>query len=194
MAGEDPKRPRSTPIGGMPRIERETTPGRSQPVHRDYSRPQTQQRAAVAAPDFIDEENSQAYEVEQRKRLRSARPTGMRLERLEDKHDVLAEKVNKLDATVGKLDEKTDQNTIMITEIRGDQKTQNKALENIEKHLSEDKHRERLHVEADIDINKAKKIQLIKTVGAWREWVTKILAIVSTLAAIVLALIQAGKC
>lgn len=190
---DGPKR-QPTPLG-MPRIEREATPGRT-PVHRDYSRltPGRGNPVASAAPEFVNEEDSKAHDVDERKRVRAARPTSVRLERLEDKHDVLADKVNKLDTAVTKLDEKTDNNTLSLAEIRGDQKTQNKALENIEKHLADDSHKQRVHFEADVDVGKAKKIEFIKATGAWREWVTKVLAIVSTGAAIVLALIQAGKC
>lgn len=114
------------------------------------------------------------------RRARASRPTAMRLERLEDKHDETRRDVADLRAVVGKIDGKLDVLPQLVEAVK----------ENADRVIQ----REQVTFTASVEVDKAKRIGDVKAKLLDKELGLKLAAIGSTIAAIVLALLQASRC
>ncbi len=118
---------------------------------------------AKGVPEFSPEEVTGQYEGEELRVMRGHRPNEKRLGRLEAFKDI---------ATAEFADIK-----VSLADLRGDQKAQNVTLSNIEKHLSENRHRERVSFEAHVDLETAEKIDVIDARKAKRQLWLKVAGI-----------------
>lgn len=145
----------------------------------------------VAVPGEVFDEATGSYEGEALAQIRARRPTDERIGRLERKHDQLAGDVSDIKATVG--------------EIRGEMKVWPKLIEQLKDTVSKSLERDhvtfkaqvdvdRAAATADVEVAKAKALDPIEARKAKREWITKALAIIGTLASAVLLALQARSC
>lgn len=120
------------------------------------------------------------YEGDDLRRARASRPTAARLERLEDKHDETRRDVADLRAVVGRIEGKLDVLPQLVEAVKD-------AADRVQE-------REHLRVVTEIQVDGATKLGGVKATLLRGEQVTKLLAILGTGAAIVLALIEARRC
>jgi hypothetical protein len=59
-----------------------------------------------AVPAFVSEEDSKAYDIDERRGMRARRPTDKRIEKLEEKQDKSDSKVDDLDGKVDSIGER----------------------------------------------------------------------------------------
>ncbi len=121
------------------------------------------EREDATPADFASEEDSMAHDIPVRRAMRAGRKTEPRLEKLEAFKDL---------ATAEFADIK-----VALADVRGDQKAQTVTLSNIEKHLSESRHRERVTFEAHVDVDTAKQIDVIDAQKAKRQLWLKVAGI-----------------
>ena len=126
------------------------------PEHRDHSnkprRPTPVSVAAVApaqedggpAVEMVTEEATGVHSGEALREIRAMRPTDMRLERLEDKHDALSEAVGKMIGEVG--------------EMRGELRVLPKLIEELSATARATQAREHVTFTAQVDVDTAKKV------------------------------------
>ncbi len=113
----------------------------------------------------IDAESTDQYEDPQElRRMRQKRPTSVRLEKLETKHDDLAKEVAQTKALVAVVDAKTDGQT--------------KLIERIEKTVDRIANRDDVKFESNLTINEAQKLDTIDAKKARRWLIVKVAAAV----------------
>ena len=120
------------------------------------------------------------YEGEDLRRARAQRPTGARLERLEDKHDETRRDVADLRAVVGRIEGKLDVLPQLVEAVQASAERANQ--------------REQVTFTASVEVDKAQKIGKVSAKLMDKELGVKLVATGSTIAAIVLALIEARHC
>lgn len=120
------------------------------------------------------------YEGEDLRRARAQRPTAARLERLEDKHDETRRDVADLREAVGRVEGKLE----VLPQL----------LEAVQASAERANHREQVTFTASVEVDKAQKIGKVKAHLLRGELWTKVVAVLGTGAAIVLALIEARRC
>ncbi len=137
--------------------------------HRDYTR--TPATPVRGLPEFIGEVGTGVVEGEALDAIRERRPTPMRFKKLEEFKDAATKDIGDIKVSIAK--------------IEGDIKTTSVSLLNIDKHLSENRHRERVTWEkrvtvetaeevAEVEVDKAQDLDVLKARDARR----KLIAIV----------------
>lgn len=129
--------------------------------------------ARAAVPEELPDEVTGQYQGEELDRVRARRPTPVRLQLLEKKHDDLDAKVDKIAVDVSKID--------------GALSVVPKLLDVLEKfgHVG---------LVATVDVNKAKALDPIEAAKARRALVTQLVGGVIAIALAALAILQVRKC
>ena len=145
------------------------------------------ERREVAVPIELPDEITGKHEGEELKMYRSKRPTEERIERLEDKHDALDAKHDTLASSVHKIDTN-------ISEMRGEMKILPRLVDALEDAAKGTREREHVTLTAKVDVDRAQALDPIRAKEARRGWITAGIAIISTIAAGTLAIVQARGC
>jgi len=139
-------------------------------------------RASTGAgiPHEIDDPGTGVVEGEDLRRIRAQRPTAMRLERLEDKHDETRRDVADLRESVGRVEGKLDVLPQLVAAVKEASDRANQ--------------REQVTFTASVEVDKAQKLGRVSAKLLDKELGLKVVAFGSAIAAIVLALIEARHC
>ena len=178
---DDPKKP-----PGVPTIRITETSRAVQ--HRDHRR---QPEPEAATPVFVPEEVTGNYEGDELKKMRARRPTDERLTRLEDKHDV--------------LDAKVDGIAVDVAGMKGQFTVIPRLVDTMEKAIEHLQQRDHVRFTASVDVDKAKELSKVEIEAlekrdevdadkAKRTWISKTLAIVSSIVATIATVVAAGRC
>lgn len=181
MSDDDPKSSSGAPVvvGRVPTAERGKTRD-----HRVEKHPPERIRAALAAPSFDTEEVTGQYSGDELRAIRSKRTTSERLERLEVKHDDLKQDFGN---RLGRVE-------IAVADMGGQFKIIPSLINTMQDATKAMQQRDHVTFTAKVDVDKAVAIDVVEASKAKREWITKTIAIGSSIAAIVAALVAAGRC
>jgi hypothetical protein len=145
--------------------------------NRDHRRPKSH---PLGIPAFVEEDVTGNFAGPELQAMRARRPTPARLLRLEDKHD--------------KLDTKVDGIAQNVAEMRGELRVLPELVSVVRNVADRAAAREHVTFTAQVDVEKERAVAGVRKWTTYRDWATRGLAIVSTLAALVLALVEAGRC
>ncbi len=96
------------------------------------------------APEFVAEEVTGSYEGEELAAIRARRPTPTRFKKLEEFKDEITKDVGSI--------------KLSIVRIESRNETTSQSLTNIEQHLSDLRHRQRIEHEAEVAVETAEKV------------------------------------
>ena len=120
------------------------------------------------------------YDGEDLRRARASRPTAARLERLEDKHDETRRDVADLRAVVGRIEGKLDVLPQLVEAVQASAERANQ--------------REQVTFTASVEVDKAQKLGKVSAKLLDKELPIRLFAAVSSIAAVVLAIVEARHC
>ena len=120
------------------------------------------------------------YDGDDLRRARASRPTAARLERLEDKHDETRRDVADLRAVVGRIEGKLDVLPQLVEAVQASAERANQ--------------REQVTFTASVEVDKAQKLGGISAKLLDKEMPIRLFAAVSSIAAVVLAIVEARHC
>ena len=159
-------------------MDREVTHPKRPPTFGD--RGEYRRTPPQGVPYEIPAEVTGVAEGDDLRRIRSRRPTAVRLERLEDKHDRLDSIVSSMGAAVGRIE-----GQLMVLP---------QLVEAVRDNADRANQREQVTFTASVEVDKAQKLGRVGADLLDKEMGVKLVAAVSTVAAIVLALIEARHC
>lgn len=145
--------------------------------HRDVYTPK---HGTACIPTEVDENITDRYEGEELRERRSLREPEKRIERLEDKHDKLVTVVTEMRVEVAEMSGKLE---VLPDLVQAVQQSTIRARE-----------REHVTFTAQVDLDKAKGLDVISAGAAKREWITQLLKIIGGAIAIAVTAFAAGRC
>lgn len=199
-----PKKPPGIPVRVFERP--------SSRIHRDHGRRPSEPR--IDAVELTDEENFENFEdeaftdthsIEDLPKLRATRPTGIRIAHVEKNQDEIRAEVKAIRHDMRGVKADVTGVKVAVADMGGQFKVIPQLVETMQGAIDALHRREHVTFTAKVDVDKAKeearveldtaeKIDDVKRRAARREWVTKGLAIVSGIAAIISTAIAAGRC
>lgn len=182
---DDERHRRRSPSAGQPATHHRTPAG------------------GVPAPDSEGwEDPTGNYQGDELALIRSRRPTKMRLARLEAKHDSLVGDVSQIKSSVSGIEGQmkvwpelveTLQKTVQAS-IDRDHYTFTAKVDVDRQAAEASIDVDKKKAEADIDVEKAKALDPLEARKARRQWITKVLTIIATLAGALATGIGIGRC
>ena len=179
-----------------PIVNRWTPPARDdRDIYRARPAPRgvglTRAPTNAGIPQEVDEVGTGVVEGDDLRRIRARRPTAQRLERLEDKHDVLAAEHADMRAAVGRIEGQLEGLGPMVASL---QKSADRLADRDDLHFKATLQVDQAARLGTVEIDTAEKLGTVSARLLNKELGVKLVATGSTIAAIVLALIEARHC
>lgn len=182
---------KDTPIDSPRAVGRVATRRRLQSAtDRDIESDRARRERASASGEVVDpipDEITGRYEGDELEMYRSKRGTDERITRLESKHDKLTEAHQELVKSVGKVAQG-------VSEMRGEMKVLPRLVDALEKAAERRANDDHVTLTARVDVERARAMEPVEAAKARRQWITNLIAILATVAAGIMAILQARKC